>query len=42
MSDNYGKERLKGLPLDKQQWFEEKYGKQLVKLMRVTERKKKI
>lgn len=42
MSDNYDKERLKGLPLDKQQWFEEKYGKQLVKLMRVTERKKKI
>lgn len=41
MSDNYDKERLKELPLDKQQWFEEKYGKQLVKLMRVTEREKK-
>ena len=42
MSDNYDKERLKELPLDKQQWFEEKYGKQLVKLMRVTEREKKL
>lgn len=38
MSDNYNKERLKSLPLDKQQWFEEKYGKQLIKLNRVTER----
>ena len=38
MSDNYNKERLKDLPLDKQQWFEEKYGKQLIKLNRVTER----
>ena len=40
MSDNYSKERLKELPLDKQEWFEEKYGKQLVKLNRVTERNK--
>ena len=38
MSDNYNKERLKELPQDKQQWFEEKYGKQLIKLNRVTER----
>jgi hypothetical protein len=38
MSDNYNKERLKELPLDKQQWFEEKYGKQLIKLNKVTER----
>ncbi len=38
MSDNYDKERLKSLPLDKQQWFEEKYGKQLIKLNKVTER----
>jgi len=42
MSDNYNKDRLKELPPEKQQWFEEKYGKQLIKLMRVTERKKKI
>lgn len=40
MSDNYNKERLKSLPLDKQQWFEEKYGKQLIKLNKVTERDK--
>lgn len=38
MSDNYNKERLKELPIDKQQWFEEKYGKQLIKLNKVTER----
>lgn len=40
MSDNYDKERLKDLPLDKQQWFEEKYGKQLIKLNKVMKRKR--
>ena len=40
MSDNYNKERLKDLPEEKQEWFEEKYNKQLVKLMEVTERNK--
>lgn len=38
MSDNYDKERLKELPLEKQQWFEEKYGKQLIKLHKVIEK----
>ena len=32
MSDNYNIERIKQLPQDKQEWFHEKYGKQLVKL----------
>ena len=32
MSDNYNEERLKELPKDKQEWFHEKYGRQLVKL----------
>lgn len=40
MSDNYNKERLSELPQDKQEWFNEKYGKQLIKLNRVTERNK--
>ena len=38
MSDNYDKNRLKELPKIKQEWFNEKYGKQLIKLMKVTER----
>ena len=38
MSDNYNKERLKELSQEKQQWFEEKYGKQLIKLQKVTEK----
>ena len=32
MSDNYDIERIKLLPEDKQEWFHEKYGKQLIKL----------
>ena len=40
MSDNYNKERLKELPLEKQYWFEEKYGKQLIKLRKVTEKER--
>lgn len=35
ISDNYSKDRLKELPLEKQEWFEKKYGKQLVKLRKV-------
>ena len=35
MSDNYNLERLKKLPQDKQEWFHEKYGKQLIKLRKV-------
>ena len=35
MSDNYDPERLKQLPQDKQEWFHEKYGKQLIKLRKV-------
>ena len=35
ISDNYDPERLKYLPQDKQEWFHEKYGKQLVKLRKV-------
>jgi (p)ppGpp synthase/HD superfamily hydrolase len=35
MSDNYDPERIKELPQDKQQWFHEKYGKQLLKLRKV-------
>ena len=35
MSDNYDLERLKKLPQDKQEWFHEKYGKQLVKLRKI-------
>jgi len=35
MSDNYDPDRIKELPLDKQEWFHEKYGKQLVKLRKV-------
>lgn len=37
MSDNYNKDRLKELSSEKQDWFEEKYGKQLIKLNRVIE-----
>jgi len=40
MCDNYNRERLSELPLDKQEWFNEKYGKQLLKLNRVIERNK--
>ena len=35
MTDNYDPERLKQLPHNKQEWFHEKYGKQLVKLRKV-------
>ena len=35
MSDNYDPERLKLLPQEKQEWFHEKYGKQLIKLRKV-------
>ena len=35
MSDNYDLERIKKLPQEKQEWFHEKYGKQLVKLRKV-------
>lgn len=40
MSDNYNKERLSELPQEKQEWFNEKYGKQLIKLNKVVERNK--
>lgn len=35
MSDNYDPDRIKELSEDKQEWFHEKYGKQLVKLRKV-------
>ena len=35
MSDNYDPDRIKELSQDKQEWFHEKYGKQLVKLRKV-------
>ena len=35
MSDNYNLDRLKELPEDRQEWFHQKYGKQLVKLRKV-------
>ena len=35
MSDNYNLDRLKELPEDRQEWFHQKYGKQLVKLRNV-------
>ena len=35
MSDNYDPNRIKELPEDKQEWFHQKYGKQLVKLRNV-------
>lgn len=35
MSDNYDLDRLKELPQEKQDWFHEKYGKQLVKLRKI-------
>lgn len=40
MSDNYDLERLKELPQEKQEWFHEKYGKQLIKLNSIVERNK--
>ena len=35
MSDNYDPDRIKELSQDKQEWFHQKYGKQLVKLRKV-------
>ena len=35
MSDNYDLDRIKELPQDKQEWFHQKYGKQLIKLRKV-------
>ena len=35
MSDNFDPIRLKELPKEKQEWFNEKYGKQLIKLRNV-------
>jgi len=35
MSDNYDLDRLKELPQEKQEWFKEKYKKQLIKLRKV-------
>ena len=35
MLDNYDLERIKLLPEDQQEWFDEKYGKQLIKLRKV-------
>lgn len=35
MSDNYDPDRIKELPKEKQEWFHQKYGKQLVKLRKV-------
>lgn len=32
MQDNCNEDRLRELPLDSQEWFREKYGKQLIKL----------
>lgn len=40
MSDNYNPERLKLLPQEKQEWFHQKYGKQLMKLKKVNEERK--
>lgn len=40
MTDNYDLERLKELPQEKQEWFKEKYGKQLIKLNNITEKEK--
>ena len=40
MTDNYNPERLSLLPMDKQEWFHKKYGKQLVKLKNVNEKRK--
>ncbi len=37
MEDNYNPERRKNLPKEKQEWFEEKYGKQLIKLKKINE-----
>ncbi len=37
MSDNYNPERLSKLPIEKQEWFQKKYEKQLVKLRKVNE-----
>lgn len=38
MSDNYDLERLKALPLDRQEWFHKKYGPQIKKLKRIVNR----
>lgn len=35
MSDNYDPNRIENLPEEKQEWFHEKYGKQLVRLRKV-------
>lgn len=35
MTDNYNPERLALLPIEKQEWFHKKYGKQLVKLKKI-------
>lgn len=40
MTDNYNPERLSLLPIDKQEWFHKKYGKQLVKLKNINEKRK--
>lgn len=40
MTDNYNPERLALLPSDKQEWFHKKYGKQLVKLKKVNEKRR--
>lgn len=40
MTDNYNPERLALLPQDKQEWFHKKYGKQLVKLKNINEKRK--
>ena len=39
ITNNYDKDRLVKLPLEKQEWFREKYGKQLVKLKNEKERR---
>lgn len=38
MSDNYDEDRLKELPSEMQEWFSEKYGKQLIKLREAKKR----
>ena len=43
MSDNFQEDRLQELPKEKQEWFSEKYGKQLMKLKKVNqERNQKL
>lgn len=41
MSDNYNEDRLKKLPLETLIWFNEKYAKNLVKLKKEREKRKK-